>query len=116
MISSAFSLASTFLETPLAGDIRLRIALHWGAVKFGPEGDVLGKEVHRVCRVEGIQNDARVVSKDTDSPLPEADRILVTEQGFQQLDAGRQKQFTPIGTFHLKGFAESTALWMKHNP
>ncbi len=111
---SAFSLASTFLDTPPSGDIRLRIALHWGTVKFGPEGDVLGKEVHRVCRIEGIQSDARLVSKNTDTPLPEADRILVTEQGIQQLDAAVRKHFAPIGTFRLKGFADSTALWMMH--
>ena len=110
-LSVAFSLASTFLDIPINPDIQVRIALHWGTVKSGPDGDVLGVEVHKVFRIENVQMQDQI-----DSPpgisLPISNRILVTKQGLEQLATADRKKFTYAGKFILKGFDDLCELWV----
>jgi class 3 adenylate cyclase len=113
-MSAAFSLASAFLETHTYQDIRIRMALHWGTVKIGPDGDVLGREVHRIYRVEGVNAEDRIDLTEDNNVLPNSERILVTAQGLKQLNVSARTRFKPAGTFRLKGFAESCKLWVLH--
>lgn len=113
-MSAAFALASGFLETHVYQDIRIRMALHWGAVKIGPDGDVLGREVHRIYRIEGVNAEDRIDPTGDENVLPSSDRIFVTAQGLKQLDASVRTRFKPAGTFRLKGFDEPCKLWVLH--
>ena len=110
-VSAAFALAKSFLDEPLHQAVKVRIALHWGQVKRGPGGDVLGKEVHRVCRIEGVQAQARVETEAAAPDLPPNDRILITREAKVQLLSPEQQQFFPVGSFRLKGFREPCPLW-----
>lgn len=111
-MAAAFALAAAFLETHTYQDIRIRMALHWGAVKIGSDGDVLGREVHRVYRIEGVNDEDRIEPTGDESVLPSSERILVTAQGLKQLDASARTRFKPAGTFRLKGFDEPCELWV----
>jgi class 3 adenylate cyclase len=111
-IPAAFALAATFLEIPVHPNMHIRMALHWGTVKIGPEGDVLGAEVHRVCRVEGVKAEDQIDPMADTAPLPDSDRILVTREGLKQLAVSDQKKFRATGKFQLKGFNESCELWV----
>ena len=110
-VPAAYRAALSFLETPLDNEIHFRAALHWGEVKTGPGGDVLGKEVHRVCRIEGVGRNAQVKAPAAEVSIPPYDRILITRQGFERLEPAVQQQFHLLGTFHLKGFDEACQLW-----
>lgn len=111
-ISAAFALASTFLEMPIRSNLHIRMALHWGTVKIGPEGDVLGAEVHRVYRVEGVKVEDQIDPMADTPPLPASDRILITRQGLEQLSDSDQQKFRPAGKFQLKGFNKPCELWV----
>jgi len=111
-MSAAFSLASAFLESYTYQDIRVRMALHWGTVKVGSDGDVLGREVHRVHRIEGVKVDDRIDPAEDGIVLPNSERILMSTQGLEQLDASVRTKFKPAGKFRLKGFDDPCELWM----
>ncbi len=113
-MQAAFSLAMTFLETYMYQDIHLRIALHWGAVKTGPGGDVLGREVHRVCRIEGITADDQISKPEDAVFLPLSDRVIITREGLQQLDPATRAQFKSAGRYRLKGFSDPHDVWIFH--
>lgn len=108
---AAFSLAASFLETPIHADMRIRMALHWGYVRTGPDGDVLGAEVHRAARIEGVKIEDRIAQTDRRIPLPEANRILISKPGLDHLPLSVQSQFKSVGGFKLKGFEHPCELW-----
>jgi class 3 adenylate cyclase len=90
------------------------MALHWGPVRIGSDGDVLGVEVHRLSRLEGVQIQDQVESVAYEEALPKDDRILITKQGFERLDDSDQARFRPAGTFRLESFDEFCELWVLH--
>ncbi|GAK57021.1 serine/threonine protein kinase with FHA domain [Candidatus Vecturithrix granuli] len=108
---AAFSLAASFLETPIHADMRIRMALHWGYVRTGPDGDVLGAEVHRAARIEGVKIEDRIAQTDRATLLPEADRILISKPGLHHLPVSLQGQFKSVGVFKLKNFENPCELW-----
>ena len=110
-VSSAFSLALTFLVKPVHPDVHVRMALHWGAVKTGPDGDVLGTEVRRVFRIE------KVSLKDQIEPagesFPTDNRILVTKPVLEHLDVPVRARFRFAGKFQLSQHPEVCCeLWV----
>lgn len=109
---SAFSLAASFLETPIHPDIQIRMALHWGQVKSGPAGDVLGVEVHRVFRMEGVQIKDQVDSTPIKLPLPLSNRIVVSRDALERLPSDEHGSFRYAGKFLLKGFDDLCELWV----
>jgi class 3 adenylate cyclase len=113
-VHSAFLIALEFLNKPIQEDIRIRIALHCGTVKTGPDGDVLGAEVHRVFRVEGVQAQDQVEPGENQEPLHDAERMLVTKPVMKQLQKADRKKFKSAGKFRLKGFVEPCELWVLH--
>jgi class 3 adenylate cyclase len=92
----------------------LRMAVHWGAVKTRPNGDVFGREVHRVYRIESVQMQDQIEPAPSNEVLPADNRILITQQGLEQLSDPDQLKFRPAGTFRLKGFDEFCQLWVLH--
>jgi hypothetical protein len=88
------------------------MALHWGPVKTGSNGDVLGAEVHRVFRLESIQVRDQADLTTYDIALPVADRIVVTKQGLERLSVSDQAKFKYAGKFLLKGFNALCELWV----
>jgi len=110
--AAAFELGCSFLTTPIAPDLRLRLALHWGTITSGPGGDLLGTEVYRVCQIQGLQAQDRIVPGARQESLPAENRILTTEQGLQHLPPQAQASFRPAGTFRLKHTDSTCALWV----
>ena len=82
---------------------QLRLVIHRGRVKTGPDGDPLGLEVHRLFRLEAVR----------DANLPEHGRILISRPAVEALDRGAREHFEPIGTFHLEGFEKPEELWVE---
>ena len=111
-LASAYTIATTFLTSPVAPNIHVRMALHWGAVKIGTDGDILGIEVQRVSRMESLGIQDRVASEESDKIFPDVDRILMTRQGLEQLGEEQRANFTPIGNFRLPGFHELCQIWV----
>ncbi|MBD3305672.1 protein kinase [candidate division KSB3 bacterium] len=111
-ISAAFSLALSFLKTRVHHDAHIRLALHWGTVKIGPEGDVLGAEVHRAFRIENVQREDQIEPPEYVLPLPPSQRILATAPALQHLSPDAQTKFRPAGKFRLKGFDDTCELWV----
>jgi len=101
-MSAAFALARTYLEQPTQADIHVRMALHWGVVNTGPDGDVLGTEVRRIFRVENIQKeDCLDPTSLADTTFSITDRIVATEAAIDRLSEAERALFHSIGTFQL---------------
>ncbi len=115
-IPAAFTVASTFLEYPIHPAIHVRMALHWGAVKTGPDGNVIGTEVQKVTQFEGLQEHDRTSTGDIEERLPATDRILVSKEALGQFAPGDRSKFKSAGIFHLEGFREYCGLWVWRVP
>ena len=111
-VETAFLIATEFLNTLSQREVSLRMALHWGMVKTGPDGDVLGAEVHRVFRIENVQAQDQSAPQEQAAPLPASGRILATNQVMQQLRELDRTRFEFAGRFRLKGFDEPCELWL----
>jgi class 3 adenylate cyclase len=102
------------LKYPEYGCMGLRIALHRGDVSVLEDGDRIGRAVHQVCRMEGVQAPARRVEPKQPVNLPETNRILVSPSFLVNLDTARRKFFRDAGCYELKGFPEPVRLfWLK---
>lgn len=110
--SAAFSLAASFLETPIHPGIQVRMALHWGQVKSGPAGDVLGVEVHRVFRMESVQVKDQIDSATPKRSLPISNRIVISRSALDHLPPTDHAKFSYAGKFLLKGFDDLCELWV----
>lgn len=111
-ISTALSVARNFLGSDELKETSIRIALHHGDVKTGPGGDPLGVEVHRVFRVEGVQEADRAEMESSQGRLCEMDRILATRQALDRMNSEERNAFQSAGSFRLKGFDEPCELWV----
>lgn len=80
--------------------------------KSGPGGDLLGTEVHRVFRMEGLRNADRADKKGALVSLPEYGRILASKAVLRKMNKQRRAIFKPAGMFKLKGFKTPFAIWI----
>ncbi len=106
------AIAATFLNTGILAENPFRMALHWGNVKTGPEGDPLGAEAHRVFRMESVSAAGKMKTLKAAGPFPEYDRLLTSKQALEQMDASTRNMFSYAGRFHLKGFPDPCDLWV----
>lgn len=113
-VSTAFSLASRLLETPIHPNIPIRMALHWGSVKIVPNKDVFGTEVHKILQIERIEIHDRLTSTKPEEVFPETNRILATKLAMERLHDSEKARFRPAGRFRLKGFKKPCELWVLH--
>jgi serine/threonine protein kinase len=111
-MSAALSLALTFLEAPVHTKAPVRMALHWGSVKITPNEDVFGMEIYKVAQIEKVTIQDLITPAVSGNVLPEVNRLLVTKQGWEQLDDSDRARFRPVGKFQLKGFDEFYDLWV----
>ena len=109
-VPEALSLGLSFLNDNLFTDVSFRIALNYGLVKNGPSGDPLGKEVHRIFRIEGLKTDDRIKNAGAIDP-PKANRILVTKRALDRLPDSKKNLFKYAGGYRLKGFDEPCDIW-----
>jgi len=110
-VSPAMTMARIFLQGGMSVRLPLRMALHWGTIKSGPDGDPLGTEVHRVFRMEGLTEDDRVGIKRLNN-LPVEDRILATRDAVNRLGIQEKIFFKQVGRFGLKGFAQPCEIFL----
>lgn len=116
-VSSALSLALTFLEKPVHPDVHIRMALHWGTVNTGPDGDVLGSEVRRVFRIEKISLQDQVKSAAAGKSFPADNRILATRPVLEHLDPSARARFQFAGEFQIDQLREACCeLWVLSKP
>lgn len=105
------------IRSQLGASMNLRMVVHAGKVKVGPEGDPLGEEVHRLFRVEAVSEEDRIQVVLTGplpvKEIPEDGRIMITRQALDQLPKIRSEEFTVLGDFRLKGFSESEEVWVE---
>lgn len=111
-MTAALSTAISLLNNPIVPTVRVRIALHWGTVRTGPNGDVLGTEIHKVCRMEGVKITDLLEPMIDKKAFPTENRILISKQGFVQLPEAVHGKFKQMGKFYLKGFHKLHELWL----
>jgi class 3 adenylate cyclase len=108
-ISEAFQMALEFLEPLPTMNELIRMALHCGEVRIRSNGDVFGREVHRVYRMEGVRPQDQSSSI---ASLFQQNYLLITQQGLAQLSEHEQRSFTSAGIFQLEGLDETCELWI----
>ena len=102
----ALEAARKIVSEALASEIQIRIALNWGLITIAGDGDFLGKEVHRLFRIEGLKESDRVSGLAI--PIPPHGRILAT-RSVAETNPGF---FKNIGFFRLKGFDEPCEIFL----
>ncbi len=111
-MADAFAVAETFLSNPIDTQVQVRLALHYGAVKIGVDGDLYGLEMHRLSRMEGANRTDRVESAARLPEIPDANRIMISAVGVEQLPDADRARFKLAGAFRFAGFDEPTTLWI----
>lgn len=103
------------LRSETGTSIALRMVVHAGRVKVGPDGDPLGREVHRLFRLEVITEDDRIPGTPSEEPteIPDDGRIMITVPAVDQLPSDLRSQFGVLGSFHLKDFADAEEVWVE---
>ena len=111
-MNDAFAVAETFLTRPIDAQVQVRLALHYGSVKIGADGDLYGLEVHRLSRIESASAADRIESATRLPELPENNRLLISSEGIEQLPEASRARFKLAGAFRFAGFDAPTTLWM----
>jgi pSer/pThr/pTyr-binding forkhead associated (FHA) protein len=104
----AYALARDLFDLLSPSPQPIRMALHWGTVRTRRNGDVFGREVHRIYRIADIQMPAEGLDA---ANGPQRDYLLITPQGLTQLPQDTQRQFRALGAFPLEGFDDPCTLW-----
>lgn len=112
----AFAIAQTFLKKPVFPNVHFRLALHWGTVNTGPDGDVIGTEVRRVFRVERVSPQDRLEPAPRIGEIfPTEDRIIATQSVIDQLPDADKARFHFAGKFRLSSTGRACCdLWVLH--
>ncbi|MBF0544469.1 MAG: protein kinase [Candidatus Riflebacteria bacterium] len=105
-VDDALLVGRALLAEAAKNDVQIRIAMNWGSVTIASDGDFLGREVHRLFRIEGLKESDRV-SK-TQVIFPPHGRILVTKAVVERTSS----VFQNLGFFRLKGFEEPWEIFL----
>jgi len=89
----------------------LRLVIHRGRVRVGSE-DVFGSEVHRLFRLESLDEDARIGGRSNET-LPVIGRVLLSRSALGDLPAEQRIEFVRVGAFELQGFDEPEEVWVE---
>lgn len=101
-LESAINAADRVRKAIAADPLPLRFVIHSGRVKVGPGGDPLGREVHRLFRVEALSGDG----------IP-PDGMIITHRAVNKLAPPLRARFTPAGEFALTGFDDKEEVWVE---
>jgi serine/threonine protein kinase/class 3 adenylate cyclase len=109
-VTAALLGARTLLESA-ADPAALRIVVHCGEVHVGVS-DVFGAEVHRLFRLEKLDEDTRVGPRgEVTLPLP--GRPLLSAEAVATLPGPERDSFVRVGAFRIKGFEEPAEVWVQ---
>src|SRR5690606_602891 len=89
----------------------LRLVIHRGRVRVGRE-DVFGSEVHRLFRLEALDEAARSGGR-SNEPLPVIGRVLLSRSALGDLPAEQRIECVRVGAFELQGFDEPEEVWVE---
>jgi class 3 adenylate cyclase len=90
----------------------LRFVIHHGAVRIAFDGDPIGAEVHRLFRIEAMDQE-QCVSPAGSRSLPEHSCVVITPAALSQLSEKERTDFELLGEFRLKGFDEPEEIWVE---
>ena len=99
-LSAAVSAADRIRQKIADDSISIRIVIHAGRVKVGPGGDPLGREVHRLFRLESTE-------------AAKKGGMIMSEPAVQRLPVALRDRFKRAGEFHLEGFDEPEGVWVE---
>ncbi|NLI78936.1 MAG: FHA domain-containing protein [Candidatus Riflebacteria bacterium] len=105
-VAEGLQAARAILAEAARSDVQVRVAMNWGCITIASDGDFLGREVHKLFRIEGLKDGDRVSGPAI--PLPLHGRILVTRAIAGQAPG----QFVELGMFRLKGFEEPCEIFL----
>lgn len=88
----------------------LRMVVHCGEVRLGA-ADVYGAEVHRLFRLEKLDEHRRV-GPPGEITLPTPGRALLSSAAVRELPQPEQATFERVGSFRIKGFEEPAEVWI----
>jgi class 3 adenylate cyclase len=111
-VAMAVELARSLRSLSETAPWNLRFVIHHGAVRIEFDGDPIGAEVHRLFRIEAVDQD-QCVSPISNRTVPEHSFIVITPAALSQLSEGERTEFEPLGTFRLKGFDEPEQIWVE---
>ena len=110
-LGTALQVAQALRDLLKNDPTNLRLIIHYGAVKIDFEGDPIGAEVHKLFRVEALDNAQRVAEGASARGIPEHSCIVITPAALSELSEEARAGFELLGKFRLKGFDEPEEIW-----
>jgi serine/threonine protein kinase/class 3 adenylate cyclase len=92
----------------------LRMVVHCGEVRLGA-ADVYGAEVHRLFRLEKLDEHRRV-GPPGGITLPTPGRALLSSAAFREVPLPEQATYERVGSFRIKGFKDPAEVWIDIGP
>jgi class 3 adenylate cyclase len=111
-VASAIDLAHSLRSMSSTESWNLRFVIHQGAVRIEFDGDPIGAEVHRLFRIEALDQ-AQCISPVGNRTLPEHSCIVISPAALSQLSDKERTDFEVLGKFRLKGFDEPEEIWVE---
>lgn len=111
-VAMAIDVARALRSLSVSAPWNLRFVIHTGAVRIELGGDPIGVEVHRLFRIEALDQTQHVV-RTGERNLPEHSLIVITPAALNQLSEEARTEFEPLGKFRLKGFDELEEIWVE---
>ena len=111
-VTEAIRLAQSLRSLASSHPWKLRFVIHQGAVRFEFEGDPIGTEVHRLFRIEALDQ-SQCISPASSRTFPEHSYPVITPEALRHLPDNQQEEFELLGDFSLKGFDEPQQLWVE---
>ena len=111
-VASAVELARSLRSLSTEAVWNLRFVIHHGAVRIEFDGDPIGAEVHRLFRIEALDQD-QCVSPVGNRSLPEHSCVVITPAALSKLSEKERTDFELLGKFRLKGFDEPEEIWVE---
>jgi ATP-dependent Clp protease ATP-binding subunit ClpC len=110
-VAAALAMAHALRDAFLNDPTNLRLIIHYGSVHVGFGGDPVGAEVHRLFRVEALDDAQCVAQGAGQRSVPEHSCVVITPAALGQLPEDTRAHFELLGRFRLKGFDEAEEIW-----
>jgi serine/threonine protein kinase/class 3 adenylate cyclase len=104
--------AAQALRREVEAPDHLRLVIHWGPVRLS-EQDVFGSEVHRLFRIEAIEEEDRADDPSGGVGMPRPGRVTLSRPAVAGLPETVRAGFRRAGAFRLKGFDEPEEIWVE---
>nr|AAY32975.1 serine-threonine protein kinase [Sorangium cellulosum]CAI43943.1 putative serine-threonine protein kinase [Sorangium cellulosum] len=104
--------AARVLRDAVDDPAELRLVLHWGAVRMS-DHDVIGREVHRLFRIEAVTEEDRAAESSAGITLAQPGRVRLSRPALAALPDAERAGFRRAGAFRLEGFDEPEPIWVE---